>query len=104
MKPDDNLLTGINLDQFSEADQQKIQEKLYRQLENRVGAKVESIVSDEQFTQFESVVDQGDENKLDEWLEKNLPNYEQIVGEILQQLKQEVTANPQSFLEADKQT
>ena len=98
MKPDDNLLTGINLDQFSEADQQKIQEKLYRQLENRVGAKVESIVSDEQFTQFESVVDQGDENKLDEWLEKNVPNYEQITSEILQQLKQEIAANPQNFL------
>ena len=98
MKPDDNLLTGINLDQFSEADQQKIQEKLYRQLENRVGAKVESIVSDEQFTQFESVVDQGDENKLDEWIEKNVPNYEQITSEILQQLKQEIAANPQNFL------
>ena len=98
MKPDDNLLTGINLDQFSEADQQKIQEKLYRQLENQVGAKVESVVTDEQFAQFESVVDQGDEDKLDEWLEKNVPNYEQITSEILQQLKQEIAANPQNFL------
>ena len=98
MQMDDSLLTGINLDQFSEADRQKILEKLYRQLENRVGAKVESIVSDEQFTQFESVVDQGDENKLDEWLENNVPNYEQITSEILQQLKQEIAANPQNFL------
>ena len=98
MQPDNNLLTGINLDQFSEADRQKILEKLYRQLENQVGAKVESVVTDEQFAQFESVVDQGDEDKLDEWLEKNVPNYEQITSEILQQLKQEIAANPQNFL------
>ena len=98
MQPDDNLLSRVNLDQFSEADRQKILKKIYEQLEDRVGAKVESMVTDEQFAQFEAIVDEADESKLDDWLEKNVPNYEQVVDEILQQLKQEVAADPGSFL------
>ena len=98
MQPDNTLLTGLDLDQFSEEQRQKIIEKLYKQLEDRVGDKVAALVNDEQFARFESVIDEGDEEKLDEWLGINVPNYSQMVEKTLEQLKQEVAANPGSFL------
>ncbi len=100
MQPDNNLLAGLNLDQFSEEQCQKIIEKIYHVLEDRVGNKMVSMVSDEKFAQFELMVDQADENKLDEWLSINVPNYDQMVESILEELKQEVAANPQTFLAA----
>ncbi len=98
MPPDDNLLAGLNLSQFSETRRQEILENLYKKLEDRVGDKMATTVSDEQFAQFESLIDQGDENKLEKWLSVSVPAYDQMVEVILQQLKQEVTINPNSFL------
>lgn len=98
MTPDDNLLAGVNLSQFTEAQRQKIIETIYSKLEDRVGVKMVSMVSDEQFDQFELLVDQANEDKLGEWLSDNVPSYDEEVEVILLQLKQEVVADPQNFL------
>ncbi len=94
---DDSLLSGVDLSQYSEQQQEKMLAKLYGKLEEQVGEKVAALVSDQQFDQFEALIDQGDEDKLDEWLMANVPDYEKLVEDTLNQLKQELQTNPQAF-------
>jgi predicted nucleic acid-binding protein len=101
MPVDGNLLAGIDLSQFNEAEQGKILENLYQRLEDRVGRQVEAIVPDTKFDEFETLIDSMDEKKLSQWLDVNVPDYDDIVQKTLDQLKQEVTANPTSFLEPE---
>lgn len=91
---------GLDLSQYSEEQQQKIAERIFEQLEGRLGDKIAPTVSDEKFAEFENLIDKGEDN-LDDWLDKNVPNYEQMVEEILGQLKKEVAANPQAFLNSE---
>lgn len=98
MLPDNSLLAGVNLGQFTETQKQTILENFYKQLEDRLGDKVTSLVDDEKFIEFENLVDQGDEDKINAWVETNIPNYEQESNQIFEGLKQELATNPQNFL------
>ncbi len=93
----DDFFDGVT-QKLSEEEKKTILRTVYSQLEERVGDKVVDMVSDEQFSQFESLVDQEDETKINEWLKTNVPTYDQMVESILEELKQEVAANPQTFL------
>jgi hypothetical protein len=97
---DASLLSDVDLSRFSDAEREKIVQSLYQKLEDRVGDQVTAIVSDEQFEQFEALVDTGNEEKLDEWLDSNVPNYDQLVSAQLEQLKTELRTDPQAFLTA----
>jgi hypothetical protein len=98
MQADDSLLAGLDLSQFSESQQAEILQNLYTRLEDKVGDQVAAIVSDEQFAEFEDVVAQANDERLNDWLDHNIPTYAEITESVLEQLKQEVAANPQSFL------
>lgn len=98
MPADDSLLGGLDLSQFDESHRQTIIQNIYKQLEDRVGDQVAAIVSDKQFAEFEDIVAQSNEEKINQWLDRNIPTYTEITESILEQLKQEVAANPTSFL------
>lgn len=97
---DASLLADVDLSRFSEEDKEKIAQSLYQKLEDRVGDQVSALVNDEQFEQFEALIGTGNEEKLDEWLDSNVPDYDRLVSTQLEQLKTELRADPQAFLTA----
>ncbi|HET9721674.1 MAG TPA: DUF5663 domain-containing protein [Candidatus Saccharimonadales bacterium] len=99
MQTDDpNLLEDLDLSSYSPKQAQAIAQNIYAALEDRVGDQVANLISDEQFDQYEVLIDQADDQKLDQWLDANVPNYDQLVEITLQSLKQEFQANPTAFL------
>jgi hypothetical protein len=94
---DDDFFASLNRP-LTEEQKQAIAEKVAAMLENRVGDKLADQVSDEKFTEFENVVENGDDAAVDEWLAANAPGYDQLVMQTLDQLKQEVATNPDSFM------
>lgn len=94
---DDDFFSGVT-QPLTEEQKKTILENVFSQLEETVGDKMADLVNDEKFAEFENVIAEDDEEKLDAWIEQNYPGYDQLVDSTLEQLRQEVAANPQSFL------
>jgi hypothetical protein len=96
---DVDLLADLDLSQFTDAQRQTIEANLYGQYEDRLGERIVPLINDEKFAQFEAVIDQGDEEKIELWLDQNVPGYENIAQQVLEELKQEVRTDPTKFLQ-----
>lgn len=98
---DDDLLSDLDLSSYTESQRDTIAQNLYKMLEDRVGDQVSKIVTDQQFAEFEDIIGQADDAKLDEWLNRYVPTYEEISANIFDQLMAELSANPAAFLKTD---
>ena len=96
MQLDDAFYAGLGRE-LSEDQKQSMARKMYSQLEERVGEKLGSQLSAEQFEEFESLIDRGTDD-LDTWLQANAPGYEQLTEEVFGQIKQEAAADPSRYL------
>lgn len=85
---DDKFLTEVGLGDLPEDQKKAFLQHIYSELELRVGTKLSEGMSDEQLAQFEAFVDASDQqktveerqpaiNKVIQWFERYLPNYEQ---------------------------
>ena len=97
MQLDDDFFAGLGKE-LTEHDKQAIAAHIYAELEERVGEKLESQITDQQYQEFEAVVAKGNDLELDSWLGQNAPGYEALVEQTLEQLKAEAQANPTKFL------
>lgn len=95
---DDNLLTDLELSAYSESQRHTIAQNIYARLEEAVGEKVAAMVPDDKFEQFELIVDQASDEKLDQWLDTNVPDYDNLVAAELAKLKDEFRADSGAFL------
>jgi hypothetical protein len=94
---DDNFFASLGQG-LSEREKQAMAAHIYAELEERVGAKLESQINDAQYEEFEAVVAKGNDLELDEWLSRNAPGYEALVEQTLEELKSEAKADPSKFL------
>jgi hypothetical protein len=95
---DIDLLSDLDLSKFTDAQKGNIEASLYNKYEERLGEKIAPLVTAEKFAELELVISQGDEEKVEYWLEVNVPGYENLASQTLEELKQEVRQNPQAFL------
>jgi hypothetical protein len=72
---DDNFLKDLGLDGLPEEQRKAFLQHTYEELELRVGTKLSEGLNGDQMQEFESFIDQ-DPDKVPQWLEKNIPNYE----------------------------
>ena len=99
---DNKFLEELGLGALPDSEKDKMKAHIYETLEMRVGMRLASGMSDAQLDEFESLMNNQDEEGALKWLETNFPNYKQVVAEELDKLKLEVkTAAPQ-ILEAAK--
>lgn len=94
----DDFLQSVGLGGMPDDQKQPFLEHLYTALEERVGARLAEGLSEEQFTAFETLVNNRDDKGAVKWLEVNRPDYQQIVGEELEKLRQEVLVNRDRIL------
>jgi Protein of unknown function (DUF5663) len=78
------------------ADEQmeRLAEKIQRELEWRVGEAITDNLNEVQLDEFEQLLTSGDADRNLEWLNKNYPEYPQVVARESEKLHQELlTAN-----------
>lgn len=96
IRVDEDFMTEVGLAEMPTAEKQAFMDHAEEELEVRVGQKISSRLSDEQIDEFSRI--QNDNSKTLSWLERNVPDFREIVMQVFQAFKQELTAERQSIL------
>lgn len=70
----DEFLNDLGLNDLPEEQKKPFLQHIYNELELRVGTRLAEGLSDEQLTEFESIIER-DEVKVGQWLDSHVPNY-----------------------------
>lgn len=91
MRIDNDFLQELGLGDLPMEEKELLVEQIRERLELRVGGRLTDRMTEEQKEEFDTnYVQQEDESGAMKWLEKNFPNYPDIVKEELENLKQEL--------------
>ena len=94
----DDFLQSVGLGNMPDDQKQAFLQHLYEELELRVGTRLSEGMSDDQLGEFEKLIEGNDEQGALGWLEKNRPNYKDVVAEELEKLKKEILASKDKIL------
>ncbi|HPF31329.1 MAG TPA: DUF5663 domain-containing protein [Candidatus Saccharibacteria bacterium] len=72
---DEKFLEDLGLGELPEEQKKPFLQHIYNELELRVGNRLSEGMSNDQLNEFESIIDRNEE-AVDSWLEKNIPNYQ----------------------------
>jgi hypothetical protein len=88
MQVDDQFLSAMGLNGLNEEQKQQALDSILYTLNMNVAKRAAELLNEEQLKEFDGLTDgDGNEQELAQWLEKNIPNYQQIVGEEAQKIK-----------------
>ena len=90
MQFDDNFLQEMGLSAMPEGQKQEFLDYIQEELEIRIGERISKGLTEVQLNEFDMITDQAEAAK---WLEKNRPDYCEIVTRTIEELKQEIRAN-----------
>ncbi len=95
---DDEFIADIGLSDLSDTEKQQVLEDVRTSLEAKVGVKLVQGLSEEQVNQFNDII-KGDDSKVAmDWLENNVPNYQDVVMEELEAIVEQIKNNNLSFI------
>ena len=92
MKLDDEFLDRCGLSKLPVAARRPFLQLVYDTLEERVGVRVADQMSDTQLDEFEELIDGGDEDEAQAWLDANLPGYRALIDAVQEELIIEITS------------
>ncbi len=90
MQFDDKFLQEMGLSAMPEDQKQKFLNYVQEELEVRIGERISKGLTEEQLNEFDTITDQTAATK---WLEKNRPDYREIVTRTINEMKDEIRAN-----------
>lgn len=90
MQFDDQFLQEMGLQAMPEEQKQAFLDYVQEELEVRIGARIAKGLTEIQLNEFDQITDPA---KAAEWLEKNRPDYREIVTQTIEDMKQEIRAN-----------
>ena len=90
MKFDEDFLKEMGLSAMPEDQKQDFLDYIQEELEVRIGERISRGLTEIQLNQFDLITDQAEAIK---WLEKNRPDYREIVNRTIEELKSEIRAN-----------
>ena|SRR5579862_3061337 len=103
LKIDESLLVELGLAQLPAEEKTSLLKHIYETLEMRVGMRLADQMTNEQLDEFEAFFNAQDDAGAFHWLEKNFPNYKDIVADEYGKLRQEVAASANQILAAVSQ-
>ena len=106
LKLDNNLLEELGLGSLPDDQKKAMLQHIYETLELRVGTQLANQMTDRQLEEFEQFIDAGGDNNQEQalhWLETNLPNYKQVVNDVFEALKTEITRTAPQIVAASSQ-
>lgn len=90
MEFDDKFLQEMGLMAMPEGERQKFLDYIREELEIRIGERISRGLTEAQLNEFDAITDQVEAAK---WLEKNRPDYREIVTRTIEEMKAEIRAN-----------
>lgn len=96
IRVDEDFMTEVGLAEMPTTEKQAFMNHAEEELEVRVGQKISAGLSAKQIDEFSRI--QDDDAATLSWLERNVPNFREIVMQVFQAFKQELTAERQTIL------
>ncbi len=90
MQFDDKFLQEMGLSAMPEAEKQKFLDYVQEELEVRIGQRISKGLSETQLNEFDMINDPAEAAK---WLERNRPDYREIVTRTISEMKEEIRQN-----------
>ncbi|MBR3386085.1 hypothetical protein IKG68_00730 [Candidatus Saccharibacteria bacterium] len=90
MQFDDNFLQEMGLTAMPEEEKQAFLKYVEEELEVRIGQRISRGLTEAQLNEFDQITDPTAAAK---WLEKNRPDYREIVTRAIEEMKAEILAN-----------
>lgn len=90
MQFDENFLAEMGLQAMPEDQKQKFLDYVQEELEVRIGERISKGLTETQLNEFDMITDPAEAAK---WLEKNRPDYREIVTRTIEEMKDEIRAN-----------
>ena len=90
MQFDESFLQEMGLSTMPEDQKQKFLAYIQEELEIRIGERISKGLTETQLNEFDMIDDPKEAAK---WLEKNRPDYREIVTRTINEMKEEIRAN-----------
>lgn len=90
MQFDEKFLQEMGLSAMPEDQKQKFLDYVQEELEVRIGERISKGLTEVQLNEFDMITDP---REAANWLEKNRPDYREIVARTIVEMKQEIRAN-----------
>ena len=90
MEFDDKFLQEMGLSAMPEDEKQKFLAYIQEELEVRIGERISRGLTEVQLNEFDMITDINEARK---WLEKNRPDYREIVNRTIEEMKEEIRAH-----------
>ena len=86
----EQFLQEMGLSAMPEEQKQKFLDYIQKELEIRIGERISRGLTKVQLNEFDMITDPAEASK---WLEKNRPDYREIVTSTINEMKEEIRAN-----------
>ena len=90
MEFNEDFLKEMGLSAMPADQKAKFLEYAQRELEIRIGERIAKGLTEQQLAEFDSITEPREAGK---WLEKNRPDYREIVARTVKEMKDEIRAN-----------
>ena len=90
MQFDEQFLQEMGLSAMPEDQKQKFLAYIQEELEIRIGERISKGLTETQLNEFDMI---NDPKEAARWLEKNRPDYREIVTRTINEMKEEIRAN-----------
>lgn len=87
---DEKFLQEMGLSAMPEDQKQKFLDYIQEELEVRIGERISKGLTETQLNEFDAITEQSEATR---WLEKNRPDYREIVNRTIEEMKSEIRAN-----------
>ncbi len=95
MRVNEKFMQEVGLDAMPEAERKAFMDHAEEELEVRVGQGIGEFLTEEQLTEFEGI---DDLDAAAAWLEKQVPNFREVVAKICDSFKAEIKAQVPEIL------
>ena len=97
MEFNEDFLQEMGLTAMPEEQKQRFLAYIQEELEIRIGQRISKGLTETQLNEFDMIEDPKEAAK---WLEKNRPDYREIVNRTIEEMKSEIRANRQRLVGA----
>lgn len=97
MNFDEKFLQEMGLSAMPEPEKQKFLDYIQEEVEVRIGERISRGLTEMQLAEFDAITDPAEAAK---WLEKNRPDYREIVTRTIEEMKDEIRANRAKLVNA----
>lgn len=95
MEFDEKFLQEMGLQAMPEDQKQEFLDYVQEELEVRIGERISRGLTEAQLSEFDTITDPAEATK---WLEKNRPDYREIVNRTINEMKEEIRSNRSKLL------